>query len=194
MDMKQLVHIHGGEWFDSYNEYFKYLENKEIDDPREPGMIKWRDRYEEFLEEDWLVIRPQMPSPRNAKYIEWELWFEKYIPYIEDGVILVGHSLGATFLTQYLSEKRFPKEIASLHLVAPEFSGKGGFGLKSDFVLQRNPTGSIYVYHSKDDSVVPFADAEKFKQALPEAELVVFEDRGHFLQEDFPELIERIKM
>jgi len=128
--MKQLVHIHGGEWFDTYEDYWRYLVNKDVEEPNNHEIIKWRDRYEEFLGDDWLIIRPEMPSPKNAKYKEWKLWFEKYFQYINDEVTLVGHSLGATFLAQYLSEETFPRKLRSLHLVAPAFEGLGGFGCR----------------------------------------------------------------
>jgi predicted alpha/beta hydrolase family esterase len=47
--------------------------------------------------------------------------------------------------------------------------------------------------HSKDDPVVPFEHAGMFKKALPDAEVMAFEDREHFNQETFPEIIELIK-
>ena len=53
--------------------------------------------------------------------------------------------------------------------------------------------GNIYIYHSEDDFVVPFADLDKYAKDLPNAKKVIFKDRGHFLQEEFPELIESIK-
>ena len=53
--------------------------------------------------------------------------------------------------------------------------------------------GSITLLHSKDDFVVPYDHVLKYRKALPEAELVTFEDKNHFLVEELPELIERIK-
>ncbi|QSH39206.1 alpha/beta hydrolase [Candidatus Kaiserbacteria bacterium] len=191
--MKQLVHIHGGEWFDSYEEYFKYLEASEIDDVNVTPVQKWRDRYEEFLGADWSIIRPHMPSPKNAKYLEWKLWFEKYIPYLEDGVTLVGHSLGATFLAQYLSENTLLKNIQSLHLVAPAFDGAGGFGLTEMVSNIQKQVSKVYLYHSKDDSLVPYEDSVHLYELLPEAEFLQFDERGHFLTPDFPELFENVK-
>ncbi len=190
--MKQLVHIHGGEWFDSYEDYWDYLVANDVDGPHQDSIVKWRDRYEEFLGSDWQIIRPQMPSPRNAKYKEWKLWFEKYFQYIKDDVTLVGHSLGATFLAQYLSGEIFPKTIHSLHLVSPAFEGLGGFGL-DDVSKINQQAKNVYIYHSKDDPLVPFEDSARLHTLLPDAELVSFEDRGHMLIPEFPELIERIK-
>jgi len=188
----QLVHIHGGEWFDSYEAYIDYLRAYEIGDPNEPSARKWRDRYEEFLGESWQIIRPEMPSSRNAKYNEWKIWFEKYAPYLHDEVTLVGHSLGATFLAQYLSHETVPYVIRALHLVAPAFEGAGGFGLDDELATLGQKVPNIYLYHSKDDTLVPYEDSLRMHALVPEAELITFSDRGHMLQPDFPELMERI--
>jgi predicted alpha/beta hydrolase family esterase len=50
----------------------------------------------------------------------------------------------------------------------------------------------IYIYHSTDDPLVPYSHAERLAQALPQATLLTFEDRGHFRQTDFPELLANI--
>lgn len=57
----------------------------------------------------------------------------------------------------------------------------------------KNNVDKIFLYHSKDDNIVNFSEMEKYAKALPEAEKYIFEDRGHFLGEDFLELIENIK-
>ena len=46
---------------------------------------------------------------------------------------------------------------------------------------------------SKDDPVVPFNHSERLAKELPNANYMIFEDRQHFNQEHFPELIETIK-
>ena len=40
---------------------------------------------------------------------------------------------------------------------------------------------------------MPYEHALKYKEVLPEAEFVSFEDKNHFLVAELPELIERIK-
>ena len=69
-----------------------------------------------------------------------------------------------------------------------------------DFEFDTTKTGelankieNIYILHSKDDFVVPFSHAEKYVEMLPNAEFMTFEDKNHFLIEEFPELIEKIK-
>jgi len=48
-------------------------------------------------------------------------------------------------------------------------------------------------YQSKDDPIVSFADFEKYRNALPIAHVKIFENKGYFNQEEFPELVEDIK-
>jgi len=194
---KQLLYIHGGETFDNYNNYLEYLRVSEVDLSERPK--RWKDNLAESLGDDFEVIMPSMPAKQNAKYIEWKIWFEKFIPFLKDNAMLVGHSLGGLFLAKYLSENRFSVRIKALFLIAAPFDNEGkeyslaDFDLDGDLSKIKNQTEKIFIYHSEDDFVVDFTDSEKYKKALPEAEMVIFNDRGHFLGEDFPELIENVK-
>ena len=49
------------------------------------------------------------------------------------------------------------------------------------------------MYHSKDDPVVPYFEFEKYKAQLPNAYMKSFEDRQHFNQDTFPEIVEDIR-
>ena len=53
-------------------------------------------------------------------------------------------------------------------------------------------TEKIFLYHSKDDTTVPYSQAERLSKLLPSAKMLTFQDRGHFKQENFPELLENI--
>jgi pimeloyl-ACP methyl ester carboxylesterase len=70
----------------------------------------------------------------------------------------------------------------------------GSFAFTLDNMESINKkVGRVVIMHSEDDFVVPYDHALKLKEALPEAELVTFTDRNHFLQEEFPELVKKIK-
>ena len=190
---KQLIHIHVGESFEDYDAYLAFLEEYEIEYPPQEKEQKWKERYKESLGDDWDIVMPSMPSPRNAKYAEWELWIQKYIPFLCDGVVLVGHSLGAIFLAEFLQKNTLPISITQLHLIAGPAPRYGDF----TFTVLDNITqqcGEVHIYHSKDDFMVPFKDVKAYTDALSDAKVHIFEDRGHFLQEEFPELIKNILM
>ncbi len=192
---KQIVVIHGGEAWDTYEEYIEYLKNYEFTEDKFKKITskRWKENLQDELGENFQVIKPNMPSERNAKYDEWVIWFEKLYPYLNEGIILVGHSLGATFLAKYVSENILSVSIDQLHLVAGAICVKGGFDFAKSLEKIEKQCKNIFIYHSTDDFVVDFSEGLKYKEMLPSAEFVQFEDRNHFLQEDFPEIIKNIK-
>jgi len=196
---KQVVVIHGGDTFGTYEEYVAFLKTFLIDSLEYFRRRRWRDSLQEKLGDDFEVITPTMPNKSNAKYSEWKIWFEKLIPFLNDDVILVGSSLGGIFLSKYLSENKFPKKIKATFLLAAPYDAADSDYTLADFELPKGlellekQGGQIYLYQSKDDPVVPFVDLEKYKKQLPIAETLVFDDRGHFGQNEFPELVEAIK-
>ncbi len=195
---KQIVVIHGGSTFDTYEEYWKYLQSCELTIEK-LNRKDWKDFLASELP-DFEVIYPKMPNSKNARYPEWKLWFEKLFYLLNDDIALVGHSLGGIFLAKYLTENIFPKKISSLHLIAAPYDAETIKESLADFALQKsvedlsNCTNKIFLYQSKDDTAVAFADVEKYKRDLPLSTLQVFENRGHFTQETFPELINNIKI
>lgn len=142
---------------------------------------------------------PDMPNDFNSKYREWKIWFQKFIPHLDSKIVLIGHSLGGVFLAKYLSENKFSKRIIATFLVAAPFDDKNseyqlaGFTLPESLKKFENQSRKIFLYHSKNDPIVPFKDFEKYKDALKSAELRVFKNRGHFNQENFPELVKDVR-
>jgi len=197
---KQIIVIHGGNTFDTYEAYLVCLKERQIDFERYKYHIKdWKATLNDELGQDFEVILPDMPNKVNAKYLEWKIWFEKFIPYFEPEVILIGHSLGGTFLAKYLSENKFPKKIRAVFLVAAPFDAEGTKYSMGDFIVPENlnkiteQAKNIFLYNSKDDATVPFANFTKYQSKLKNSVAKIFEDRGHLGQEKFPELISDIK-
>ena len=195
----QILYVHGGMTFDKQRMYLKFLENREVSIDNEK---KWQNEYlDKELGEEFQIIRPRMPLRENARYEEWKIHFEKYFPYLEDNVVLIGQSLGAIFLVKYLSENKFPKKISSIHLVACPFNDTligerltGGFRLGSSLSLLEENSKNIYFFFSKNDSVVPLSHMEKYEEKLKEAHFVILENiNGHFQVSEFPEIIESIR-
>lgn len=202
MVKKQIVFIHGGTAFSRYEDFVTYLRTKPIDDPLEEKSEKrWQPTLREVLSDTHEVYYPTMPNKQNAKYTEWKVWFERYHVFLRDGVILIGHSLGGYFLAKYLSEERMPVTVRALYLLAAPFENDDFGGEDSGdfaFVVEMLPrlaeqVGAVYILHSIDDPVVPFAHAEKYQQAIHGATLVPFEDKNHFILEEFPEFIAKIQ-
>ena len=197
---KQVVVVHGGDTFNTYDEYLSFLKGFEVDFERyRAGKIGWKRNLGNTLGEEYEIIAPEMPDKTNAKYAEWKIWFDKFVPYLEDQIILIGHSLGGLFLAKYLSENTLSKSIRATFLVAACYDDKDADYSLADFAMPENlanfekQSPKIFLYHSSDDPIVPFADLGKYRKALPRATIRTFVDRGHFNQETFPELAEDIR-
>lgn len=196
---KQVIIIRGGTTFDTYEDYILYLKNKEINIEELKHCKGWKDTLVENLGDDFEVLLPQMPNKANARYNEWKLWFERMTPFLNDNIILVGHSLGGIFLAKYLSENILPKKIKATILVSAPFDDENSGKSLADFILPAflvkfaQQSEKIYLIYSKDDSEVLFGQLKKYKQALLNAKEIIFNNRGHFNQEIFPEIIELIK-
>jgi len=195
----QIIVIHGGDCFETYEDYVSHLKNQEIDFERLKRK-NWKTTLGEKLREKFEVIMLNMPNSANARYSEWKIWFKKLTPFFEDEVVLVGHSLGGIFLAKYLSENNFPKRILAIFLIAAPYDTEGTECSLVDFALAepldklREQGGKIFLYHSEDDPVVPFNNLKKYKKALPNATARIFKNREHFQQEELPEIVADIKM
>jgi uncharacterized protein len=203
MKKQQVFYIHGGSSYSKYENFLEDLRTRPLRDlPGEAEPIKkWTKKLREDLGSDFEVFMPSMPNSQNAKYQEWKICFERHFEHLHDGLILLGWSQGGYFLAKYLVENEPPVKIKALLLgAAPsapdDFGGEDGGDFAFDTLRVHelaNKAENIVIMHSKDDFVVPFSHGERFAAALPQAEFVVFEDKNHFLIEEFPELIEKIK-
>lgn len=196
---KQIFIIHGGTTFKNRKDYLDFLENKKISiDKKTSWALEYLDKK---LGKDFDIIRPRMPLQEDAKYEYWKIYFERFIPYLKNGVILIGNSLGGIFLAKYLSENKFPRKIAGVFLIAAPFDNTvvgedlvGGFNLKSDLSLLEKSTKNLYLMFSEDDQTVPVSHADKYKNKLQKANIIKFKSKnGHFKIDEFPEIVKIIK-
>lgn len=196
---KQILYIHGGETFNTYDEYITFLKEFNVDIDYVTKK-RWKHELGDNLGSEYKVIRAEMPNALNAKYIEWEIIFKKYLDKTQDELILIGHSLGGIFLAKYLSENKLNKKLSGVFLVSACFDDSDSSYSLADFVINPDKlsqldqcTDNLFLYHSKDDEVVKYSDFEKYLKHLPSAKGRTFTDRGHFNVENFPEIIEDIK-
>lgn len=193
--MKQIVLIHGGDSFETYSEYLDNLKTTALDYGRLKPTKRWRDTIINTCADADILV-PTMPNSANAQYVEWSIWFEKIIPFFGDNVRLIGHSLGAMFLAKYLHERPLKAPVHQLILLAGGYDNEaedyGQFRIDSAAGLEQS-ANEIHLFHSQDDPVVPFAELAKFQADLPNAQSHIFTDRGHFLDETFPELLELLQ-
>jgi predicted alpha/beta hydrolase family esterase len=199
MEKTQVLVIHGGTSFTNDEDFYTYLKKFKIDLSYAQNS-DWKSNLQVDLGDKYKVFKPTMPNKQKADYNAWKIWFEKYFEFLTSKkIILIGHSLGGIFLAKYLSENEFVKQISQLHLVSPVFDH--GFDKElGNFKVENTKLNNvskqcdkIYLYHSTDDSVVPFNHSVEYQKRLEHSELTTLENKGHINQEELPELVERIK-
>lgn len=204
MSKEQIILVGGGDSFSRHEDFLQYLRTATLRDvPTDVARKSWKLWVKEELGEGYYFAIPKMPNPDNAKYEEWKIWFERHLNELSsDSVILIGLSLGAEFLAKYLIENDIDLEIKGLFLLAGPcgyFEDSQGMDCASfsfelsDLVGLEEKAAKIHILHSKDDFVVPYEHALKYKSFLPQATLHTYEDKNHFLVEELPELVELIK-
>jgi uncharacterized protein len=189
MSKPSIIVIHGGDSYRSEDEFQTALQSHP---PRlKDGLVGWKTNILLELRDYFpCVLAPQMPRQDDAKLADWSLTFEKVLalPQVTNELIIIGHSLGACFLVQYLSRHNPSQRIQQLHLVAGCIS-EGDFNFQPDYAKIKAQTGQIHIWHSMDDKVVPFEQAKILSHGLENSTLHQYTDRGHFNQTYFPELI-----
>lgn len=194
--MKQVLIIHGGESFNSYESYLDGLKSKEVDYERLKPQKSWKSWIAEQMPEADVLL-PTFPNGYNAVYDEWEIYFEKLLPFLGDDVRLVGHSLGAMFLAIYLNKKPLSRPVRQLILVSGGYDDDtneelGSFKVSSARNIARSAQ-EVHLFHSQDDPVVPYAELAKFDRDIPDAIVHRLDNRGHFVDTTFPELLAILK-
>lgn len=193
---KQIIVIHGGDSYSSKSEFLRALQGKRVTKESFSPKYDWKSFLFRDLGEGFEVLSPRMPNKQNAKYEEWKIWFEKMFQFIENGVILIGHSMGGLFLVKYLSENNFPKKISALFLIATPYDLEGHvqeFRLGGDLQKVWEKCQNIHIFHSNDDPIIPINEANIYKKIWTGSVLHLLIGRGHFNQENFPEIMEEIR-
>ncbi len=194
--MKQILIIGGGNSYSSHDQYLADLKSTVIDYDRMRPSKSWKLWLAEQLPDDDVLV-PNMPTPGNANYEEWVILFKKILPLLHDGVILVGHSLGAMFLAKYLQQNSLDITVSKLILISGGYDDDsledlGSFGVESATHLSER-ADEVHLFHSTDDPVVPFTELAKFQADLPTAISHILDGRGHFNDTEFPELLDVLR-
>lgn len=156
---------------------------------------------QQSLGPEYEVHYPVMPDEENAPYEQWKHQIETELATMQEPIILIGHSVGASIVLKYLSEIEVKKSIAGISLIANPFWGGSGWryegyeelALPKEFPTRLPKGASLFLYHSRDDEVVPFAHLALYADHLPQATVRELDGRGHQLNNDLSEVAADIK-
>ena len=148
------------------------------------------------------VYYPAMKNEDDPNYEIWVGQIKEELVTLNDAVVLVGHSVGASILLKFLSETEIKKNVLGIFLIATPFWG-GDKGWKYDgyekLVLPSEDSSKlpedvpVFLYHSRDDEVVPFAHLALYAERFPKATIRELDGRGHQLNNDLSEVANDIK-
>lgn len=170
---------------ENYSSYYDYLRKQDFD----PYLKKERNRKYFLWEHLWdnyeYHIVP-FPEVHYADYTAWKIVFEKMIPYMHHEITFVATSLWWSFITKYLSENTLQANIKKLIMLAPAIYDTPDEVLgsflpdTSQFDKIQAQCENIFIYHSVDDSMVPFSDSVKYLQYFPKSVFRKFTNKWHF--------------
>ena len=82
---------------------------------------------ERELGPDYEIRYPRMPNEADPRYALWKAVLKKEFAKLDDGAILVGHSIGGTILINVLAEEPSDSSPSGIFLIAAPFVGRGGW-------------------------------------------------------------------
>lgn len=145
------------------------------------------------LDSGHVIHYPRMPGEDEPDPAAWKKTIGEELARLSDDAILVGHSLGAAILLDYLADGDLEKRLAGVFLVATPYIGEGGWPLDdlrpAKTLAAKVPAGTpIYFYQGDDDDTVPLAHVDLLAKALPHATVRRLKGRDHQLNDDLSEV------
>ena len=139
------------------------------------------------------MVYPRMPNEADPQYSSWKNTLRDELEHLDDGAMLIGHSLGGTVLIHTLAEQwpaRTPRAVA---LIAAPFIGEGGW--QNDEIepltgrADRFPADvPVLLYHGTEDRIVPIEHLGLYGKLMPQATLRVLAGRDHQLDDDLSDV------
>lgn len=162
---------------------------------------EWDDKLVESLRRelgDEPEIRyPRMPEEADPSYARWSTAIRREIESLDDGAVVIGHSVGGTILIGALAEQPPSRELGAVVLIGAPFVGDGGwpgdeFELPSD-LGSRLPHGMrVHVFHGLQDQTAPSVHADLYALAIPQAQVHRLPGRDHQLNNDLSAVAEAV--
>jgi predicted alpha/beta hydrolase family esterase len=147
---------------------------------------------------DYEIRYPQMPKEAEPDYARWKAALKREFGRLDDGLILLGHSIGGTILIHALAEETPDLQLRGIFLLAAPFVGEDGWpgeDIKpvSDLGRRLPEQIPVYVYHGSEDETVPYEHIGLYARAIPQAVVRRLTGRDHQLDNDMSEVAADIR-
>ncbi|MBI2652976.1 serine hydrolase family protein, partial [Candidatus Woesearchaeota archaeon] len=148
------------------------------------------------------VIVPKFPTPLDQSLESWLRVFSQYENKINEETVLIGHSLGAAFILDYLEETNKKVKAAFLvagyhKLIENEFKelNRTFVDKKFDWNVIKNNCKNFFVVASDNDPYIKLEINKEMAEIL-DAELKIIHNGGHLNKKSgftsFPMLLDLI--
>ncbi|MCW3838993.1 alpha/beta fold hydrolase [Micromonospora yasonensis] len=149
------------------------------------------------LGDGYEVRYPRMPDEDDPTYARWSAAIRREMTALDDGAVVVGHSVGGTILINALAERPPAPELTAIVLIAAPFVGAGGwpgdeFELPHDLGARLPHGVPVHVFHGLQDEIAPPSHADLYARAIPQAQLHRLPGRDHQLDNDLSEVAKTI--
>lgn len=153
---------------------------------------------QEELGAEYDVRYPQMAGESDPNLQTWKGQIARETAALEGRIILVGHSLGGAGLLNYVSEENVVKPIAGLFLLAtPSWDEENwnfdDLKLPRDLAAKLSQIPRIFLYHNRDDEIVPFSHLALHAARLPCAVVTASDKGGHQFGNDLAKVASDIR-
>ena len=163
---------------------------------------EWDDKLVDSLRrelgDNHTVRYPRMPAEDDPSNATWGPAIRQSMSELEEGAVVVGHSVGGTLLVHALAEQPPDVRLAAIVLLAAPFVGPGGwpadeFELPHDLGARLPHAVPVHLFHGTADDTAPPAHAELYARAIPQAQLHLLGGRDHQLGNDLAEVASEIR-
>ena len=163
---------------------------------------KWDKKLVESLRQElgpaYEIRYPIMPNEADPTFATWRAALETEIVGLQNGAILVGHSVGGTILVNMLAEWHPPIVLGAIVLIAAPFIGDGGWKSddiepRSDLAARLPPSVPVFLYHGAMDDIAPAAHVALYATAMPRAHVRRLANRDHQLNNNLSEVASDIR-
>lgn len=156
------------------------------------------DSLQDNLGKDYEIRYPLLSDDDSSPDFGRLTQIDKEVSSLNSPIILIGHSLGASMLLKYISEKEIKNDVIGVFLLATPFwegdeDWKQGLILKENFIESLPKSTPMFFYHSKDDNEIPFSHIYEYQKRIKQASYREIEKGGHQLNNDLSIVAKDIK-
>lgn len=150
------------------------------------------------LGEGYAVRCPRMPNEAEPDFETWKNVITGELDDIGDGAILVGHSIGGSVVIRAVVGGSVGRSLACVFVLSAPFWHDDDFWnwkeaqLPADAAERIPDDLPVFLFHGREDEVVPVSHVEMYARALPRATVRRLDGRNHMLNDDLRDVAQEI--